>query len=167
MLMQGPIMKYAFNTGKQSGVMLLEALIGILIFSIGILAIVGLQAASVKNQADAKYRADASYFANQIIGQMWLDRGVNDANLPSYAHYPTPAITAAAPPGCNPTGAASGNANVTAWTAKLAATMPGAVATRQQIIVNPANGNQVMVAVCWKAPQDANYHKHLAVTYIN
>lgn len=159
-------MKYAFNTGKQSGVMLLEALIGILIFSIGILAIVGLQAASVKNQADAKYRAEASYFANQIIAQMWGDR----ANLASYAHYPTPAITAAAPPGCNPNGAASINANVTAWTAKLAAPLtglPGAAATRQQIIVNPGAGNQVMVAVCWKAPQDANYHKHLVVTYIN
>lgn len=156
-------MKYAFITGKQSGVMLLEALIGILIFSMGILAIVGLQAASVKNQADAKYRADASYFANQIIGQMWGDRN----NLASYAHYFTPAITTAAPPGCNPTGAASTNANVTAWTAKLAASLPGAAATRQQIIVNPGAGNQVMVAVCWKAPQDANYHKHLAVTYIN
>jgi type IV pilus assembly protein PilV len=148
---------------KLSGVMLLEALIGILIFSIGILAVVGLQAASVKNQADAKYRADASYFANQIIGQMWGDR----TNLANYAHYPTPAITAAAPPGCSPTGAASANANVTAWTAKLAASLPGAAANRQQIIVNPGAGNQVMVAICWKAPQDANYHKHLAVTNIN
>ncbi len=156
-------MKYAFITGKQSGVMLLEALIGILIFSIGILAIVGLQAASVKNQADAKYRADASYFANQIIGQMWGDR----ANLATYAHNPTPAVTTAAPPTCNPTVAPSGNANVTAWTAKFAAALPGAAANRQQIIVNPGAGNQVMVAVCWKAPQDANYHKHLAVTYIN
>jgi type IV pilus assembly protein PilV len=156
-------MKYAFINGKQSGVMLLEALIGILIFSIGILAIVGLQAASVKNQADAKYRADASYFANQIIGQIWGDR----ANLASYAHNPTPVVTTAAPPGCNPTGAASINANVTAWTAKLAASLPGAAANRQQIIVNPGAGNQVMVAVCWKAPQDTSYHKHLAVTYIN
>ena len=154
-------MKLTSLKRTQSGVMLLEALIGILIFSIGILAVVGLQAASIKNQTDAKYRADASYFANQIIGQMWADR----ANLASYAHYINPAITAAAPPSCNPNGVASGNANVTAWTAKLAATLPGAVATRQQIIINA--GNQVMVAVCWKAPQDTNYHKHLAVTYIN
>ncbi|MGH8743101.1 MAG: type IV pilus modification protein PilV [Burkholderiales bacterium] len=145
----------------QSGVMLLEALIGILIFSIGILAMVGLQAASVKNQADAKYRADASYFANQIIGQMWVDR----TNLGTYAHNPTPAVTAAAAPTCNPIFGPSGNANVTAWTTKLANTLPGAAATRQQIIINP--GNQVIVAVCWKAPQDINYHKHLAITYIN
>ena len=150
----------------QSGVMLLEALIGILIFSIGILAIVGLQAASIKNQADGKYRADASYFANQIIGQMWGDR----TNLATYAHNPTPAVTALAPPTCNPTPAASGNANVTAWTTKLANTLPGAAATRQQIIVpNPpgTNNNRVTVVVCWKAPQDTTWHRHLAVTYIN
>ena len=106
---------------KQSGVMLLEALIGILIFSIGILAVVGLQSLSVKNQADAKYRADASYLANQIIGQMWADR----ANLALYAHNPTPAVTTLAPPTCNPISTPSANANVTAWTGKVSATLPG------------------------------------------
>ena len=49
-------MKYALNTGKQSGVMLLEALIGILIFSIGVLAIVGLQA-NTMNVVKADNRA--------------------------------------------------------------------------------------------------------------
>jgi type IV pilus assembly protein PilV len=44
---------------KQTGSMLLEGLISILLFSIGILAIVGLQAASI------------SLLANQLIGQMW------------------------------------------------------------------------------------------------
>ena len=148
---------------KLSGVMLLEALIGILIFSIGILAVVGLQAASVKNQADAKYRADASYFANQIIGQMWGDR----TNLATYAHNPTPAVTVLAPPTCNPNSVPSGNANVTAWTAKMASILPGAASTRQQIIINALNNNQVMVVVCWRAPQDTSWHRHLAVTYIN
>ena len=145
----------------QSGVMLLEALIGILIFSIGILAVVGLQAASIRNQADAKYRGDASYFANQIIGQIWVDR----TNLATYAHNPTPVVTAAAPPSCNPTGALSANANVTAWTTKVANGLPGATATKQQIIIGA--GNQVTVVLCWKSPQDTSYHKYMATTYIN
>jgi len=59
------------NSKNQSGVMLLEALIGILIFSLGILAVVGLQAASIKVAADSKYRSDASLLANNLIGQMW------------------------------------------------------------------------------------------------
>ena len=55
---------------KQSGVMLLEALIAILIFSLGVLGIVGMQASAVKASRDAKYRADAGLLANELIGQM-------------------------------------------------------------------------------------------------
>lgn len=57
----------------QQGVILLEALIAILIFSMGILAIVGLQAAMVKSTADAQYRAEASYIAQQALGAMWAN----------------------------------------------------------------------------------------------
>ncbi len=57
----------------QQGVVLLEAMISILLFSIGVLAIVGLQATMIKNTADSKYRADASYIAQQRIGLMWSD----------------------------------------------------------------------------------------------
>lgn len=60
---------------KQQGSMLLEALIGILIFSMGILAIVGLQSSAIRATTDAKYRVDASFLANQIIGQIWVDPG--------------------------------------------------------------------------------------------
>ena len=48
----------------QRGVVLIEALVAILIFSVGILAIVGLQANMIKNTAEAKYRSEASYIAN-------------------------------------------------------------------------------------------------------
>ena len=57
----------------QQGVVLIEAMVAILIFSMGVLAIVGLQAAMIKNTADSKFRADASYIAQQQIGQLWSD----------------------------------------------------------------------------------------------
>lgn len=57
----------------QQGVVLLEALVAILIFSMGILALVGLQAAMVKNTSDSKYRSEASYIAERRIGMMWAD----------------------------------------------------------------------------------------------
>ena len=57
----------------QQGVVLIEAMIAILLFSIGVLAIVGLQAVMIKNTADSKYRAEASYIAQKRIGQMWAD----------------------------------------------------------------------------------------------
>ena len=58
---------------NEAGVMLIEALIGILIFSIGILALLGMQGAAIKNTTDARYRSEAAFLATQIVGQMWLD----------------------------------------------------------------------------------------------
>ncbi len=64
----------------QRGVALLEALISILLFSMGVLALVGLQGAMIKNTSDAQFRAEASYIAQQWIGKMWAD----PSNLSAY-----------------------------------------------------------------------------------
>jgi type IV pilus assembly protein PilV len=67
---QKPVRK---GRSAQHGVVLLEALIAILIFSMGVLALVGLQAAMIKNTSDSKYRSEASFIAQQRIGMMWSD----------------------------------------------------------------------------------------------
>ena len=143
---------------KQAGIILLEGLIAILIFSMGILAIVGLQGASIRNSADAKYRADASTLANEIIGQMWADQ----ASLAAYAHNP---VSVAGTP-CGPTVGASTNANVTNWLANVAASLPQVATIRQQIIVVPIT-NLVTVTVCWQGPQDTTPHNLVTVAQIN
>lgn len=144
----------------QRGSALLEALIAILIFSMGIIALMGLQAASIKNSIDAKYRADASYLANQIIGQMWVDR----ANIDSYAHEPTAGATA-----CSPSGGASSYAAVTAWLAQVGVLLPNAVTTMQQISVTTpyTNTKQVKVTVCWRGAQETTPHNFVATAQIN
>lgn len=122
---------------SQGGIILIEALIAILIFSMGILAIIGLQAQSVRNSAEAKYRADASFLANQIIGRIWADR----ANIATFAHRPTGTV-------CAPSGAASGNTNVTEWLDGVSAVLPDADTARQSIAVDTTT-NQVTVRLCW------------------
>jgi len=57
----------------QTGAYLLEALIGILIFALGVLGIVGLQAASLRTTTDSAMRAEAVFAANQLLSQMWAD----------------------------------------------------------------------------------------------
>jgi type IV pilus assembly protein PilV len=61
--------------------MLLEVLVAILIFSIGVLGIVGLQATMSKAQTGSKFRADAAFLAQGLIGTIWSDVG----NIGSYA----------------------------------------------------------------------------------
>jgi len=58
---------------QQTGAYLLEALIGILIFALGVLGIVGLQAASLRTTTDSAMRAEAIFAASQLLGQMWAD----------------------------------------------------------------------------------------------
>ncbi|EUJ11705.1 hypothetical protein Meth11DRAFT_2551 [Methylophilaceae bacterium 11] len=71
---------------KQSGSVLLEALVAVLIFSMGILALVGLQGAMIKNSSDAKFRSDASFIAQERLGRMWTD----PTNVANYIEDATP-----------------------------------------------------------------------------
>lgn len=104
----------------QRGSMLLEALISILIFSIGILAIVGLQAGSVKLSTDAQYRTEASLLASQQINAMWANVAaattlVNAAGTP-VAFDPAEFDTFDSPAG----------ANYLAWHGAIAQALPNA-----------------------------------------
>lgn len=53
----------------EQGSVLIEALFSILIFSVGVLGIVGLQARMVQEGIHAQYRIDASYLATQAVSQ--------------------------------------------------------------------------------------------------
>lgn len=155
-------MKTHRTPDTQRGSMLLEALIALLLFSMGILGLMGLQAIAIKNTADAKYRTEAAFLANQIIGQMWTE---NPVNLAAYAHNPTTAGV------CTFGGGASANANVTAWLGNsstygtVAGNLPGGTSIRQQITVGA--GNLVTVTICWQGPQEAAPHNYVAVAQIN
>lgn len=152
------------GTAAQRGVALLEALIAVLVFSIGILALIGLQAFAVKSSADAKYRADASYLASQVINQVWVDQ----ANIANYALNANAADCAA--------GAAPGNAHpAKPLIDQAAALLPGAAGDRQRIVVNVAADpnlatqpiNQVTVTLCWKGPQENDYHNYVATARVS
>jgi|OpeIllAssembly_1097287.scaffolds.fasta_scaffold522409_1 type IV pilus assembly protein PilV len=57
------------GSGAERGSVLLEALFSILIFSIGILGMIGLQARMVQESIHAQYRTDASFLAGQAVSQ--------------------------------------------------------------------------------------------------
>ncbi len=59
----------------QSGFALLEGLIAILIFSMAILGVVGMQATAIAKSSESQYRADAAFLANQLFAQMWAHAG--------------------------------------------------------------------------------------------
>ncbi len=134
--------------------MLLEVLIALLIFALGVLGLVGLQANAVKQSSQAKYRSDATLLANELIGQMWV------------ADRSTAGLT-------DSFGSAGGGAAYTAWKARVADALPGvasypplvtitAVAPLDAIVAGAAASaagltpsNRVSVTVRWKAPNES------------
>jgi Tfp pilus assembly protein PilV len=56
---------------KVRGFMLVEVLVSILIFALGLLAIVSLQARTATTTGDIQFRAEAMHFANAYVGKMW------------------------------------------------------------------------------------------------
>ena len=71
------------------GISLIEVLVGLMLFSFGILGLVGLQASMTEAQTDSKFRADAAYLADELVGIMWSQVGINASDLSGLASYTT------------------------------------------------------------------------------
>jgi type IV pilus assembly protein PilV len=144
---------------KQSGSSIVEGMVALLIFSIGMLGLMNLQAISINQSSDSKYRADAAFLANQIIGQMWADQ----SNIATYAYNAglTPAALAATTYDATvqtPAGV------LNSWMTNLQTLLPRASPNMQQILIG-AN-NVVTVTVRWWPQQEPSPHNHVVTTQI-
>ena len=138
---------------EQRGAMLLEALIAILIFSMGILALMGMQVTAINTVSESKYRSDAGFLANRIIGQIWADR----ANIGTYACNP-----------CTTTG--TGNIDTRAWATEIqsgALQLPGVTDAANQPTITLGANNQVMLQMFWQTPDVTAQRNHLVIAYVN
>ncbi len=153
-------MKPTAPRSAQSGVSLLEAMLAILIFSVGILALVALQSISVKATTESKFRGDAAFHASRIIAQMWTDV----PNLTQYRHND-------AGGNCAFGGGPSAHAPMTAWVNAVRESLPGATAATIQVAVisNPvgADHNRVTISICWQPPGADAVRQYSTVTQIN
>lgn len=138
------------------GVMLIESLVAILLFSIGILALLGMYANAVGIAADSQYRLEANNYAMRILNHISVEANYDSsaalaASLDTYAHNPDTTGT------CDYSGGASNNAAVQQWAASIkqpGSGLPGVEDSHLQIAVNTAANNLVAVTVCWIVPSD-------------
>lgn len=125
----------------QRGATLIESLVAILLFSLGVLAMVTMQGAMVNAQTDAKIRADASYLAGEVIGKMWSD-------LTNIANY-------------NGTSCAS-QTRCAEWQSKVTQQLPGGSGA---VTVDSSN-NDVTVTIGWSTPS-GGAHQYVTHTTIS
>lgn len=169
---------------------LIEAMVAVLVFAVGVLAMIGMQTLAVKTASDAKYRADAAYLANQLIGQMWAaDRStlttyrLNCSNTAGCAPATNPSPASDGSTGCS-TSNISGLSHPQAvkdWLRQYCSILPGAdlsAATVSVVQVSPTYGTSlqtaptylVAISIYWQLPTDKatnTWHNYVTAAQIS
>jgi len=133
-------------TTHQAGFALIEVLISVLLFAIGILGIVGLQATMTQTQTESKVRADAANLIDELATVMWGELGNQNttANLVGFT-----------------TGGCSGNAACNAWLTKMGKTLPGGTLTdlsfNNAVDTWDVNHGKVTVTLSWALPNGSGH----------
>jgi type IV pilus assembly protein PilV len=129
---------------RMSGASLIEVMISIFIFSIGILALVGVQATSLRAVTDARFRSDAALLANELITEARLSNRASikldfDSRSPSPVRYQ-------------------------AWHARMVTNnkLPGVAANPPVVAVS--NVNEMTVTIRWQSPTDTVVRQHVVMT---
>jgi type IV pilus assembly protein PilV len=133
---------------RQGGSYLLEALIAILIFSFGILGLIGLLGSSIRITNDARYRTEAANLASAMISDMWT---MTPAQLDTEFGF-------------------SGAGKLGAWETKAAELLPQATGTNKPTVaLSPGLSQQsrtAVVTVLWQMPGESTPHQHLMTAQI-
>ncbi len=173
-------MKHRRILRAQRGIFLLEVLIAVVIFAIGILAMISMQAVTIAAQNDSQYRVEAEHLIDDLIAQIRIGvthdsntGNVDAASFAAFAHRPTGTT-------CNYSLPASASAVVTSWintvrgldsggTALAGKGLPGITDARIQILADNSTAgiNQVRITLCWQGANDKAAHRHSVVAYID
>jgi type IV pilus assembly protein PilV len=135
---------------RAGGFALIEVLVSVLLFTIGILGLVGLQATMTQTQTESKVRADAANLVDELATVMWGEVG-NQATLANLNAFST--------------GGCAGSAACNAWLTKLGKSLPGG--TLAELVfdnaTDAANASYGLVTVKleWSLP-NGGAHKYVS-----
>ena len=160
---------------SQHGSFLIEALVGILVFSLGVLAMVSLGTTAISAQSDAQYRTEAASLANEMASELSLRANripqataadtiaaLNASLLPFEHNVGGGVVT------CPFTANPSAQTLVTDWVTKVTAALPGVIARGLQVDTTTlAAFSGIRITVCWQGPTDKAVRSYTLVTYIN
>lgn len=125
---------------------MLEGLLAILIFSVGLLSILMLLSTSLAEVGNARYRSEASLLAADLIAEMWTgDRTA--ASLQS--RYADSTAT-----------------DYQRWQQRVVAQLPGVTAKKNLPTVSIDNNRNVTITLFWQSPGQSQSHSLLATARI-
>jgi type IV pilus assembly protein PilV len=130
----------------QSGGSLLEGLLAILLFSVGMLSLLMLLSTTLVETGNARYRSEASLLAWDLVAQMWTgDRSLTELR----ARFTN-----------------SESDDYKNWLATVHARLPGTSGTTNLPTISIDDQRQVKILMRWQAPGDGKTHQLLTLATI-
>ncbi|NCQ51466.1 hypothetical protein GW796_06145 [archaeon] len=128
---------------NNKGFFILEALVSIVIFMIGILGVLKIQEDTIRSTSDSQYRISASYMASNVLSQIMIDK----ANITNYVD--------------------GSSTEYISWLADLQSNLPGVASNPPTIVTSVVgSGTLVQVSIFWQKPGDAVVSKYQTETTI-
>ena len=131
---------------RRRGSALIEGLLALVVFSVGLIGLLMLLSASLVESGNARYRSEASLLASDLVGRMWSgDRSVTalqgrygDASTDDYQQ----------------------------WLQRVQVTLPGTKTTANLPQIAIDDDRNVTISLAWQAPGEASAHRLVIATRI-
>ncbi|MDO9200026.1 MAG: type IV pilus modification protein PilV [Hydrogenophaga sp.] len=139
------------RSSRQRGVSMIEVLVAVLLVSLGVLGVIGLQSRSVSVLSETRYRVEAAGLADELIARVWSETTNAGAGnlLPAYVGDPEDLPEE--------------------WLDRVS-TLPGNEGPEQDpplISADATITNQVVVTICWRAPNASRRSCHAVVAVVD
>ncbi len=130
----------------QRGSSLIEGLLALVVFSIGLMGLLMLLSATLIESGQARYRSEASFLASDLVARLWSgDRSL--ASLQSRF----------------------GNTKADDyqdWLQRVQASLPGTNAAANQPVVAIDKDRNVIITLLWQTPAEATAHRLVVSTRV-
>ena len=127
----------------QQGGSLLEGLLAILMFSVGMLSLLMLLSASLIETGNARYRSEASLLAADLVGQMWTGDRSLDALRKRFTDTKSD--------------------DYQRWLRTVYDRLPGMDGTNNLPAITIDDQRKVKIVLYWQAPGDGKTHQLLTM----
>ncbi len=130
----------------QRGSSLLEGLLAIILFSMGLLSLLMLLSATLIESSNARYRIEASLLINDLVSHMWIgDHSLNGLKT-RYAD--------------------TTSTDYQSWFTSVSNRLPGVSAKTNTPQITIDDARNVTVNLRWQVPGDSNSHQMIVQTLI-
>jgi type IV pilus assembly protein PilV len=136
-------MRTSATSLRIGGSALIESLLAVLVFSVGLLSLLALLTATLKESNNARYRSEASLLATDLVSRMWS----GERSLQSLRQRFTPAAD-----------------EYQRWLERVRSTLPGVTDNQNLPELLIDDERRITLTLHWQTPSDTQQHHLVVVT---